>query len=275
MYAPRRGPSTYLYDNRQPAAERRLQALADLLDPGTFALLDEVGVAAGWRSWEVGAGGPTVPTWLRDRVGSAGLVVATDIDTSRLGALPADVHVLERDVAADAAPAGGPFDLVHARLVLTHVPERERAVANMAAALRPGGWLVLEDADPGLQPLAVVDASTPGQQRANRVRAQLREAMRARGADLAFGRRLPDLLRSVGVQGVTTRTVRFPAGGACNAIEVATLDQASAALAEPAAELALLRADLETGRVLVTVAPLVQAWGRAPDAPARCGASGS
>ncbi|MBE1583535.1 class I SAM-dependent methyltransferase [Nonomuraea angiospora] len=51
-------------------------------------------------------------------------------------------------------PQPGTFDLVHARLVLVHVPDRARALATMVAALRPGGRLSVEDADTGLQPLA-------------------------------------------------------------------------------------------------------------------------
>ena len=45
----------------------------------------------------------------------------------------------EHDVAADPPP-GGPFDLVHARLVLVHVPERDAALdAHGGSPLRPGG----------------------------------------------------------------------------------------------------------------------------------------
>ncbi|HEY0530993.1 MAG TPA: class I SAM-dependent methyltransferase [Actinoplanes sp.] len=49
-------------------------------------------------------------------------------------------EVRRHDVAADPPPEPGTFDLVHARLVLVHVPDRARALATMAAALRPGGW---------------------------------------------------------------------------------------------------------------------------------------
>ena len=66
------------------------------------------------------------------------------------------------------APTQGTFDLVHARLVLVHVPDRARALATMVAALRPGGWLLVEDADTELQPLVCLDESGPAQQRANR-----------------------------------------------------------------------------------------------------------
>ena len=58
---------------------------------------------------------------------------------------------------------GSTFDLVHARLILVHLPERERALANMAGALKPRGWLVCEEfdslslpADPALHPAECV-----------------------------------------------------------------------------------------------------------------------
>ena len=40
----------------------------------------------------------------------------------------------------------------------------------MIQALRPGGWLLLEDAAPGLRPLLCPDESGPEQRLANRVR---------------------------------------------------------------------------------------------------------
>ena len=43
-------------------------------------------------------------------------------------------EVRRHDIVADPVP--GTFDLVHARLVLVHVPDRGRALATMAAALR-------------------------------------------------------------------------------------------------------------------------------------------
>src|SRR5215217_8216005 len=109
----------YLLSER---AGRRLAALASLFDASTFRHLSAVGLAPGWRVWEVGAGGPSVPTWLAGRVGTSGRVLATDIDTRWLDGTPG-VDVLRHDVAAEPPP-DGPFDLVPARLVLVHVPDR-------------------------------------------------------------------------------------------------------------------------------------------------------
>ena len=72
----------YLLDNRRPEAGERFAALAELFDPWTFGHLDDLGLGEGWRCWEVGAGGVSVPCGLAERVGSSGRVLATDIDVS-------------------------------------------------------------------------------------------------------------------------------------------------------------------------------------------------
>ncbi len=91
------------------------------------------------------------------------------------------------------------FDLVHARLVLVHVVERERALLHLVKALRPGGGLLGEDADPALQPLPCLDVQGPEQELANKIRMGFRALMSSRGADLAFRRRLRRLLREAGL----------------------------------------------------------------------------
>ncbi|MEU0557599.1 hypothetical protein [Dactylosporangium sp. NPDC006015] len=53
----------YLLDNQQPEAGARFTALEALFDPSTFRHIDALGIRAGWRCWEVGAGGTSVPAW--------------------------------------------------------------------------------------------------------------------------------------------------------------------------------------------------------------------
>jgi hypothetical protein len=36
---------------------------------------------------------------------------------------------------------------VHARLVLVHLPEREKVLAGLVAALKPRGWIIDEEFD--------------------------------------------------------------------------------------------------------------------------------
>jgi Methyltransferase domain len=84
-------------------------------------------------------GGRSVPAWLARQVGAHGRVLATDIDTSWVSGT-AGVEVLRHDVGLDPVP-DGPFDLVHARLLLVHVPRRTQALAAMVSVLRrAAGW---------------------------------------------------------------------------------------------------------------------------------------
>src|ERR1039458_527484 len=172
----------YLLDNQQAEAGRRFDALSAIFDPWTFRHIDDLGIRPGWRCWEVGAGGPSVPRWLAGRTGPAGRVLATDIDTSRLaGAAAGGAEIRRHDIAADEPPAEL-FDLVHARLVLVHVADRDRALSSMVNVLRPGGWLLLEDADPALQPLLCPERYDPAQRLAKTVKAGFPQLMAERGA---------------------------------------------------------------------------------------------
>ena len=45
-----------------------------------------------------------------------------------------------------AAAAGGPFDLAYTRLFLMHQPDPVRTLSRIARLLRPGGWVVAQEA---------------------------------------------------------------------------------------------------------------------------------
>lgn len=213
----------YLLVNRKTEAAQRFAALSALFDPVTLRQFDACGLAGGWRCWEVGAGGPALVRMIAERVGDAGSVLATDIDDQwTKEAASQNVEVRAHDVARDPPP-GEPFDLVHARLVLVHVPERQRAFRNMISALKPGGWLVVEDADPALQPLSCIDVYGPGQELANRIRVGFRTLLSSRGADLSFGRKLPRMFREAGLVDVAAEAYFPIALPQCAPLELATI----------------------------------------------------
>ncbi|MFF7354671.1 MULTISPECIES: methyltransferase [Streptomyces] len=256
----------YLLDNRQNEAAQRFGAFAALFDPTTFRHIEAFGIGPGWRCWEVGAGGTSVVSWLAEKVGPAGKVVATDIDTSRFAAgtrPPVEVRV--HDVGVEEPPGEG-FDLVHARLVLVHVRDRERALRSMIRALRPGGRLLVEDADPALQPLICPDECGPEQKLANRLRQGFRTLLAERGADLSYGRKLPRLLREAGLHGVEADAFFPVTSPACTALEAATVRQirdrlVMAGLATDE-DIDQHLANVEAGGMDLLTAPMISAWGR-------------
>ncbi|MFF4013533.1 methyltransferase domain-containing protein [Streptomyces sp. NPDC001843] len=256
----------YLLDNRQEEAGERFDAFTALFDPTTFRHLEALGIGPGLRCWEVGAGGTSVVSWLAEKVGPTGKVVATDIDVSRVAVVarpPVEVRV--HDVGAEEPPGEG-FDLVHARLVLVHVRDRERALRSMVSALRPGGRLLVEDADAALQPLPCPDEYGPEQEHANRLRHGFRKLLADRGVDLSYGRKLPRLLREAGLRDVQA-DARFPlASPACTALESATVRQIRGQLV--AAGLATDEdidrhlSNVASGTMDLATAPMISAWGR-------------
>jgi len=60
------GNEEYLLDNQQVEAGQRFDALSELFNPSTFRHAQAVGLEAGWRVWEVGAGSPSVPAWFAE-----------------------------------------------------------------------------------------------------------------------------------------------------------------------------------------------------------------
>jgi SAM-dependent methyltransferase len=186
------GAATYILGTEE---RRRLELLEHCLDPITTRSLDAIGVEAGWRCLELGAGGGSVTRMLCDRVGPAGRVAAVDLDTRFVEEINADnLDVHRSDVVAEGLPGDG-YDLVHARLLLMHLPTREKLLEEMAATLRPGGWLLVDEMD--VFPLPVL-AEGPMLE----VWTAVVAAFEAAQACPTFGRDLPPLFDRAGLEAV-------------------------------------------------------------------------
>jgi SAM-dependent methyltransferase len=85
---------------------------------------------------------------LADRVGANGSVTAIDQDTGLLADLASrpNIKVVEADLTTMTFPESS-YDLVHSRSVLMHLHDPDTVVARVAAALRPGGWVLFEEVD--------------------------------------------------------------------------------------------------------------------------------
>lgn len=194
----------YTFDNGAPEAVPQLRALESFLDPITVGRIAAPVLAPGGVCWEVGAGGGSVARRMAEAVGPAGRVLATDIDTAHL-APTANLDVRRHDVRNEPPP-GDAFDLIHARLVLLHLPERRRVLATLAGVLAPGGWLVVEEFD-CTAPLRVLTAPSDD---AAKLFAQVTDAMlgilQSHGADLTWAQDVHGQLASAGLVDVDTVT---------------------------------------------------------------------
>jgi len=188
--------SAYLLDNAGREAPARFDALSAIYDHDSICHLQNRGVSEGWQCLEVGGGGGSITAWLADRVGSTGRVLVTDIDPRFLQSLSAkNVEVRLHNIVTDGLPEAA-FDLIHARLVLIHVPEREQVLARLVAALKPGGWLVDEDFDSAS--LLPDSAVNPGEVFLETQKAVMR-VLQDRGVERRWGRLLFGKMRALGL----------------------------------------------------------------------------
>jgi len=149
MVAPA-GQAKYALDNKGKFAKNHHSRLTDLLDPvsrpRTLALFGND--MTGLDCLDVGAGGGAHAIWLIDQVGPTGSVTAVDLNPDQIPEHEGlSVHAL--DLRKFETIPGAPFDFVHTRLTLGHIPEREQILDWLVsdAVLRPGGVVLVEDWD--------------------------------------------------------------------------------------------------------------------------------
>lgn len=260
---------TYLLDNGWQLARDRLTRLEAVFDPGTFRVLSGIGVAPGWYCLEVGAGAGSVAYWLASRVGLTGSVVATDIDPRHISPQAVEFPNLEvrrHDIVRDPLPTGV-FELVHARLVLEHLPEREYALRRMVEAVAPGGWVVIEAIDFGSEaPDPAVDTEAAARfAHWHTVRTRY---LAERGFDLAFARGLARRLRDLGLRDVRTdgRAATWWGGSPGGEVERLSVAQLRGPLQEAgylgASDADDLEALFANPAFAATSPMVVAAWGR-------------
>jgi SAM-dependent methyltransferase len=170
----------------------RLRALQEAVDPATFRRIKALKIASGWNCWEVGAGGGSVAFWLSKEVGDKGKVLATDINLDLMRGLrrSPNVTLLKHDIDKDETPAGS-FDLIHTRVVLMHGGiNRAEVVRKLISALKPGGWLMLEEHDKyGTFTLMSENLAFA------KALYMLTKAVESNGGSLSWARTLPTLLQ--------------------------------------------------------------------------------
>ena len=186
----------YVFDNDNTHADDQHRCLTDMLDPLTTARLAQTGVTDGWHCLEVGAGGGSVATWLADRVAPTGTVLATDIKPRHIRARPG-LRVRHHDIVRDPLPEAA-FDLIHARLVLIHLPERIAVLDRLVRALRPGGWLQLDEFDLSYGPALLMPDAYAHELYETFLVAKVR-LMESAGVDVAWGRHLAEAMRRAGL----------------------------------------------------------------------------
>lgn len=131
----------------------RLLLLARERWPDTAALFKRAGLAPGMRCIDLGYGGGEVALEIARLVDPGGSVIGVDMDEIKLslarreavGRGQGSVEFRLLDVGDWDEPGG--YDVVYCRFLLQHLSQPVGLLRRMWAGVRPGGVLIIEDAD--------------------------------------------------------------------------------------------------------------------------------
>jgi 2-polyprenyl-3-methyl-5-hydroxy-6-metoxy-1,4-benzoquinol methylase len=200
--ATRGSASPYVFNNDKPTAGGLLDALSQMLDPFTHIRLTQAGLSAGSRCLEIGAGRGSIAAWMADQVGPSGEVIATDVKPQHV--TPHEgVTVIEHNITVDELPEGD-FDIIHARAVLQHLPERREVLAKLTAALRPGGAVVIEELESRWSTSVLAAADERAPEVYAKYEKALETVLRNAGNDPTWNRQVLKAMRDVGLREVNT-----------------------------------------------------------------------
>jgi SAM-dependent methyltransferase len=239
---------SYILDDAATVEYQRLDLMSKILDPWTRGYLRSLGVGPGWNCLELGSGNGSVTEWLCEAVGSAGSVTAMDINPVLVELIPAqNLTVTQADVRTVELPTNT-YDLVSCRALLHQIADHApQVLEKMAAAVRPGGWLLVQEPDFHLAP------TTEPKEWSDTWSALIRWGQ-DNGVDWLIGRPLPGMVSQLGVGHPQAKTdvqnIRGTDRGALyfqlffaevrdrvlasGLIDAATFDAAAALLKDPA-----------------------------------------
>jgi SAM-dependent methyltransferase len=196
--------------------------------------LERLALGPGWKCVDVGAGGGDVSVALAEIVGRDGRVYAVDSDPAARDevaeAAAAHSQVVAITQAGEDLRLPEPVDLAFCRFLLLHVDDPALVLERMAAAVRPGGWVVAQEPITSAGRIDGLPFSMPG----------------ARHPDI--GAMLPSLARDAGLITVDA-WAEAPAGVGPG----------------PVADYLTLLTDVDPGDDPVVLPPLVTVVAQAPD----------
>lgn len=134
---------------------RRLLGVAHVSADMARSAFRRIGVQEGWKAIECGCGPIGGLAVMVEMVGPSGTVVGVDFSEPAVQRARSIAEALRLDNVElvcgdihdlDPTALGGPFDLAYTRLFLMHQRDPGKTLSRIADLLRPGGWVVAQEA---------------------------------------------------------------------------------------------------------------------------------
>ncbi|MGI9005909.1 MAG: methyltransferase domain-containing protein [Streptosporangiaceae bacterium] len=212
----------YVLRGGQPGFDR-LRLLARVHQAETAELLRLAGVRPGLRCIDLGCGSGDVTFELAGMTGPAGSVLGLDMDQDKVALATAEagrqglrtVEFRVGTVAGWDEPAS--YDVVYCRFLLQHLSAPIDLLRRMWQALRPGGVIVVEDADfDGM-------FCDPPSDDFDFCRRMYSRVCALNGGDATIGRKLRRYFTEAGITGPELRLVQAAGSADCNELVLSTL----------------------------------------------------
>jgi SAM-dependent methyltransferase len=255
--------SSYLHGT-STSEQNRLSLLNRLVNRRSLAELD---LRRGESVLEMGSGLGHCAREMAFQVGLRGWVLGIErsprqlMSARRTRAIPHSSRIEFRRGDALRPPLEpeewGSFDVAHARFLLEHLREPQRAVCQMVRAVRPGGRIVLEDDDHDVLRLHPSPAGF------SRLWRAYMRSFRDLGNDPCIGRKLPALLHRAGARPTRNTWIFF---GSCAGHRDFPLFLENLTGVLASARRILLSHGLVTAQDFQAALQSLHEWGKRPDA---------
>lgn len=137
----------YIFTSNQSEKEyQRLRLLEEACDKKTQSILLESGLREGCNCLEIGPGAGSILKWMKNIVGSKGIVTGVDKNTEHVKHLKKQSIVIVEGLVQDIK-FENKFDLIHTRYVLIHNSNGYGLISKLVKLLNPSGVLVIEEPD--------------------------------------------------------------------------------------------------------------------------------
>ena len=188
--------------------QQRLIAQAEGLQAHTKWLLDQIGVASGQKTVDVGCGPIGILNLLSAQVGRDGVVIGVEREPRFFDMARAEVDTRHLQnvklIRADAVHTGlerNSYDFVHERLLLINFPPalQHALLTEMIALLKPGGTIAVQEFD------SASYVCYPEHPSWSLLLGIWNDTFHDAGGNEFVGRSIRRLLRSAGVENVSTK----------------------------------------------------------------------